>query len=237
MAGIHRRRLTLAARRNSDFPSDRVFVNCPFDRAHEEVFDAIIFALFYCGLQPITAASREADSEPWLDYIIRQLQSCRCSVHDITPVLGSQGESRSNMVFELGVAFGGGRRDGAFILIADRSLLAGGFSDLDGIELTNYADGKSDKGATIVRRLTQWLVKKPDFTGKPLPKPGEAQSVYEKKFRRHFRAFCQKQGWASGDKLSYKVELIGEWVAAHRAGKARRISAVGRLSHKSARRG
>jgi hypothetical protein len=193
---------------------EKVFVNCPFDSAREAVFDALIFALFCCAARPVTAAHRHGDGESRLDYIIRQLQTCRYSVHDITPVKTAAGECRHNMAFELGICFGANRRGGCLILAEERAPLMGGFSDLDGVDPTVYGGG--DKCANIVRQVAQWLARQPDFKGKPLPRPAEAQSRYEKEFRPQFRAFCEREKWQSGDNLSYKVKLIGEWVAARR---------------------
>jgi len=71
-----------------------VFLNCPFDRAYQPVFRAIVFAIHDCGLRARCALEESDSGDLRLRKIVRLLKTCRYSIHDLSRVHG-----RLNMPF------------------------------------------------------------------------------------------------------------------------------------------
>ena len=88
--------------------NDNVFINCPFDSAYKELFDAIVFAVHDCGFIPRCALEEEDASEVRIDKIYNIIASCRYGIHDIsrTELDAGSGLPRFNMPLELGVFLG-----------------------------------------------------------------------------------------------------------------------------------
>jgi hypothetical protein len=85
----------------ADLYDIRIFLNCPFDRAYQLVFRAIIFAIYDCGFRARCALEESDSGELRLRKIIRLLKTCRYSIHDLSRIHG-----RLNMPLELGVELG-----------------------------------------------------------------------------------------------------------------------------------
>ncbi len=79
-----------------------VFLNIPYDRQFEDLYLAYIVGIIQLGLQ-VKAALGEANQYR-LDAIIRLIESCDYSVHDLSRVELSRGVPRFNMPVELGLA-------------------------------------------------------------------------------------------------------------------------------------
>lgn len=82
-------------------PDERaVFLNVPYDRGYERLFLALIAALLALGRKPRCTLELPDFGQGRPDRILRLLQSCRMSFHDLSRVGG-----RLNMPFELGLAY------------------------------------------------------------------------------------------------------------------------------------
>lgn len=93
----------------SDDLRDRsVFLNCPFDKAFQPLFDAIVFSLLFCGFRVRSALEIRDSGELRLAKIVRLVEQCRFSIHDLSRVELDQesGLPRFNMPIELGIAIG-----------------------------------------------------------------------------------------------------------------------------------
>jgi hypothetical protein len=104
-----------------------VFINCPFDRDYNTLFDAIVFTITDCGFRPVCARERMNSAEIRLDKIVDLIRDSRYSVHDLsrTEVDEKYSLPRFNMPLELGIAlgcakFGSARQRRKSLLILDR---------------------------------------------------------------------------------------------------------------------
>ena len=88
--------------------NDNVFINCPFDSAYQELFDAMLFAVHDCGFIPRCALEEEDASQVRIDKIYSIIADCRYGIHDIsrTELDAGSGLPRFNMPLELGVFLG-----------------------------------------------------------------------------------------------------------------------------------
>ena len=85
----------------ADLYNLRIFLNCPFHRAYQPVFRAMVFAIYDCGFRARCALEESDSGEVRLRKIVRLLKTCRYSIHDLSRVHG-----RLNMPLELGVELG-----------------------------------------------------------------------------------------------------------------------------------
>lgn len=105
----------MAKRSPRGVPADfdqNVFINCPFDENYKQLFQALIFAVFECGLRPRCALEVYDAGEVRIEKIARIVGDCRWGIHDISRTeLNTHGLPRFNMPLELGL-FLGARRFG-----------------------------------------------------------------------------------------------------------------------------
>lgn len=87
-------------------PRRSVFINCPYDREFEPLFDAIVFATVCCGFLPRSALESGSVAESRMERITRAVFSSKYSIHDLSRCQGQGGEllARFNMPLELGIA-------------------------------------------------------------------------------------------------------------------------------------
>ncbi|WP_375404603.1 hypothetical protein [uncultured Sphingomonas sp.] len=94
--------------RNGSAHSASVFINCPFDRGYQPLFDAIVFAVAYCGFIVSSALEVVDSGELRLAKIVKLIEESSFSIHDISRIEpdGNTGLPRFNMPIELGIAIG-----------------------------------------------------------------------------------------------------------------------------------
>src|SRR5882762_23909 len=109
-------------------PSASVFINCPFDKQYQPIFDAIVFCVVACGFEPRCTLELTDAGEVRIENIYRLIAQCNHSIHDIsrTEVEGQPYRlPRFNMPLELGIFLGakrfGGRSSRKRCLIMDRA--------------------------------------------------------------------------------------------------------------------
>ena len=88
-----------------------VFVNCPFDKAYQPIFEAIVFGIHDCGFVARCALEEEDSGAVRVAKIYDIIASCRLGLHDIsrTELSGKSKLPRFNMPLELGVFLGAKR--------------------------------------------------------------------------------------------------------------------------------
>ena len=93
---------------NSSHYNDNVFINCPFDTAYKPLFDAMVFAVYYCGFIARCALEEEDASQVRIDKIYNIISNCRYGIHDIsrTDLDKTTCLPRFNMPLELGIFLG-----------------------------------------------------------------------------------------------------------------------------------
>ena len=86
---------------------NHVFLNCPFDRTYQPIFEAVVFAVQLCGHHVRCALEENNSGEIRLDRLCRMIDDCPRSIHDLSRTeLNEQELPRFNMPFELGLAVG-----------------------------------------------------------------------------------------------------------------------------------
>ena len=93
-------------------PSASVFINCPFDKQYQPIFDAIVFCVVACGFEPRCTLELTDAGEVRIENIYRLIAQCNDSVHDISRTeVGDQPYRlpRFNMPLELGIFLGAKR--------------------------------------------------------------------------------------------------------------------------------
>lgn len=141
---------------------ESVFVNCPFDDAYRQVFEAIVFAIHDCGYIARCALEVDDASEARIEKISRIIASCRFGIHDISrtePDAGT-GLPRFNMPLELGMFLGAKRFGRAeqkqkicLILDVERYRYQKFISDIAGQDVAVHGG----EPARAIRVVRDWL--------------------------------------------------------------------------------
>src|SRR5213083_1934070 len=109
-------------------PSASVFINCPFDKQYQPLFEAIVFCVSACGFLPRCTLELTDAGEVRIENIYRLTAQCNHSIHDISRTEVEDQPyrlPRFNMPLELGIFLGakrfGGRSSRKRCLIMDRA--------------------------------------------------------------------------------------------------------------------
>lgn len=107
--------------------STDVFINCPFDRKYQPIFDAVVFAVFDCGFRARCARELDDASEVRIEKIANIIRESRFGIHDLsrTELDEKSRLPRFNMPLELGMflaakRFGDATQRRKVALILDR---------------------------------------------------------------------------------------------------------------------
>ena len=65
-------------------PSASLFINCPFDKQYQPIFDAIVFCVVACGFEPRCTLELTDAGEVRIENIYRLIAQCNHSIHDIS---------------------------------------------------------------------------------------------------------------------------------------------------------
>lgn len=97
--------MTRAATRPASYENS-VFINCPFDPAHQDLMLSIVFTVAAHGYVPQTARASEGTPEPRFSRILRMISQCKYSIHDLSRSTGEGDDNlaRFNMPLELGMS-------------------------------------------------------------------------------------------------------------------------------------
>jgi hypothetical protein len=139
-----------------------VFINCPFDRDYQPLFEAIIFTVFDCGFRPRCALDTEDGGQVRMEKIFGLIGDSKLSINDLCRVdLDSTTNlPRFNMPLELGI-FLGARRFGqgsqrkkrCLIMDRERYRYRAFISDIAGQDIREHGDAPT-RAIQIVR---DWL--------------------------------------------------------------------------------
>lgn len=122
-------------------PGNRlVFINCPFDDAYRDCFEAIVFTVYMSGYQPVCALDDDNFGDVRLHKLKELIERCDRTIHDLSRTEPSRaGLPRFNMPFELGMTIGamryGGvrqRRKRALVMVEKPYIMAKFLSDAAG---------------------------------------------------------------------------------------------------------
>ena len=123
-----------------------VFINCPFDAAYRPMFNAMVFAVIFCGLVPRSALEIDDASQTRIGKVMGLIEDCRWGIHDISRVeLNEHGLPRFNMPLELGLFLGAKRfgdarqrRKSCLVLDTDPFRFQKFISDIAGQDVTPH---------------------------------------------------------------------------------------------------
>ena len=139
-----------------------VFVNCPFDRAYEPIFYAIVYTVVRSGYRVRCALEADNAAENRLDKICSIIAESKFGVHDIsrTEADGDPPLPRFNMPLELGLFLGarryGGRgQKGKVCIVFDkeRFRFQRYISDIAGQDIHAH----NGDVPTLIQELANWL--------------------------------------------------------------------------------
>jgi hypothetical protein len=138
--------------------SREVFVNCPFDPAYTELFNALMFTIYDCGFHPRCAKETDAGDQRF-PKICEMIRECRLGIHDIsrTALDPKTKLPRFNMPLELGVFLGHKtfvEKNKAFLVMDTKKFRYQKFcSDLAGIDIQAH----NERPKELVRVVRNWL--------------------------------------------------------------------------------
>lgn len=138
-----------------------IFINCPFDNEYEELFDAILFAIYFCGCKPRCALEIDNGAQARMDKIYEIIDDCDLGIHDISRTeLNPNNLPRFNMPFEFGIFMGakkfGGvkqKRKSCIIFDTERYRYMEFISDISGQDIKAHNNNYQD----IIRKIRNWL--------------------------------------------------------------------------------
>jgi hypothetical protein len=193
-----------------------VFVNCPFDEAYRNLFEALVFAIHDCGY--IARCSLELDdgSQIRIEKIATIIAGCRFGIHDIsrTEPDGATGLPRFNMPLELGMFLGAKRygraeqkRKSCLILDVERYRFQTFISDISGQDIAPH----DRNPARAIKAVRDWLS---SATPKSITIPGgTAISRRYEMFRIELPEMCERLQLKI-DELTFNeyVLQVEEWL-------------------------
>jgi len=143
--------------------SDSVFINCPFDKRYQTIFDAKVFAIFDCGFLPRTAKEENDSGAVRIEKISKIIRECKYGIHDLSRTELGRNNSlpRFNMPLELGL-FLGAKKYGSGVQKRKNTLIIDTkphryqeyISDIAGQDIGMY---KANELVTIISTVRDWL--------------------------------------------------------------------------------
>jgi hypothetical protein len=202
-----------AGRASSD---GNVFLNVPFDRSYKKLFDALVYTIAACGLQPRCALEADDGATARLHKIYDLIEVSDFGIHDLsrTGLDPVNRLPRFNMPLELGIflgakRFGGSTQGGKICLILGRDSY--GYqkycSDIAGQDIRAHRNDVAE----AIRAVRNWL--QPNLPGAALPGPQQIAAGYVR-FRQELPALCERTGLHHRDLtfLDYRT-LVQSWIA------------------------
>lgn len=210
----------MAVRRRSkkSKPFDyNVFINCPYDRPYEALFDAMVFAIYDCGFLPRAALEVEDATTDRVEKIIGLIRRCKYAISDLSRIEVDPRTKlpRFNMAFELGLILGiaasvpRGRRPVTLILEKRKGQYQKFVSDLAGRE----AKPHGNKAKTAVARVRNWLRSGP--AGELIPGGDHIWKRY-REFQKELPRICRELR-LTPKKLTFHdyTVVVEEWLSQH----------------------
>ena len=198
-----------------------VFINCPYDPRYEEIFSAIVFAVYDCRFLPRAALEIDTAAADRVGEIIHLIRSCKYAISDLSRIEADRltGLPRFNMPFELGLILGLGdcervhqkRKIVALILVSQSGQHQRFLSDLEG----RPARAHQQQAQRAVRLVRNWL--NSAARDQWVPSAPKIWRRYEQ-FKRELPEICADPRLElDPNDLTYPdyVQLVEEWLATH----------------------
>ncbi|HSK71711.1 MAG TPA: hypothetical protein VK892_08455 [Pyrinomonadaceae bacterium] len=139
-----------------------VFINCPFDKEYQSLFEAIIFTVHDCGFTARCAREISDSSQVRIDKIYQIISDCKYGIHDIsrTELDEINQLPRFNMPLELGLflgakQFGGSKQKQKLCLVLDKEPFRYQkfCSDIAGQDISSHGN----EVHKLIRLVRDWL--------------------------------------------------------------------------------
>lgn len=186
-----------------------VFINCPFDDAYLECFEAMVFTVYVSGYEPVCALQDDNFGDVRLDKLKAMIEHCDRSIHDLSRTeISNEGLPRFNMPFELGLTIGatryGGvrqRRKRVLVMVRKRYVMAQFLSDAAGQD-PHAHEGKPTVVVRLVRNHLRYYY---SGNGRKTPLPGPQYFIaLFKEFKRDLPRLAAQAKLAPQEVHSFK---------------------------------
>jgi len=196
--------------------SENVFINCPFDKKYQKIFDAIIFAVFDCGYVARCALEINDASQIRIEKIKHIIANSKFGIHDISRTEPDEKSKlpRFNMPLELGMflsakQFGDKKQNIKVCLILDRKSFRYQrfISDIAGQDIQAH-ENRPEKAITTIRN---WL--RSSSKRKTIPGGREIYRRY-RLFRKELPELC-KEIRIDEDELTFNdyTNIVSDWLS------------------------
>jgi uncharacterized protein YjiS (DUF1127 family) len=200
-------------------PSASVFINCPFDKQYQPIFDAIVFCVVACGFEPRCTLELTDAGEVRIENIYRLIAQCNHSIQDISRTEVEDqpfGLPRFNMPLELGIFLGakrfGGRSSRKRCLIMDRApyRYKRFISDIGGQDIKAHCT----RPVNAIRHVRDWLQSAPGKAA--IPGGTKIWQDYQR-FRRELPVIAE-EAQLDPAQLTFidYLQLVTNWLKLHR---------------------
>ena len=200
-------------------PSASVFINCPFDKQYQPIFDAIVFCVVACGFEPRCTLELTDAGEVRIENIYRLIAQCNHSIQDISRTEVEDQPfrlPRFNMPLELGIFLGakrfGGRSSHKRCLIMDRApyRYKRFISDIGGQDIKAHCT----RPVNAIRHVRDWLQSAPGKAA--IPGGTKIWQDYQR-FRRELPVIAE-EAQLDPAQLTFidYLQLVSNWVKLHR---------------------
>ena len=200
-------------------PSASVFINCPFDKQYQPIFDAIVFCVVACGFEPRCTLELTDAGEVRIENIYRLIAQCYHSIHDISRTEVEDQPfrlPRFNMPLELGIFLGakrfGGRSSRKRCLIMDRApyRYKRFISDIGGQDIKAHCT----RPVNAIRHVRDWLQSAPGKAA--IPGGTKIWQDYQR-FRRELPVIAE-EAQLDPAQLTFidYLQLVTNWLRLHR---------------------
>jgi hypothetical protein len=141
---------------------DSVFLNVPFDKKYQLLFDSLIFAVHDCGFAARSAQEVEDSGEARVEKILNIIEESKFGIHDISRagIDRTTKLARFNMPLELGFFLGAKRYGSAkdrekrcLVLDRERYRYRNFCSDISGQDIRTHNNRPRD----AIRAVRDWL--------------------------------------------------------------------------------
>jgi hypothetical protein len=200
-------------------PSASVFINCPFDKQYQPIFDAIVFCVVACGFEPRCTLELTDAGEVRIENIYRLIAQCNHSIQDISRTEVEDQPfrlPRFNMPLELGIFLGakrfGGRSSRKRCLIMDRApcRYKRFISDIGGQDIKAHCT----RPVNAIRHVRDWLQSAPGKAA--IPGGTKIWQDYQR-FRRELPVIAE-EAQLDPAQLTFidYLQLVTNWLKLHR---------------------
>ncbi len=179
------------------------FINCSFDAKYRDIFDALVFAVSYCGIWPVVALSRTGHGKPRMLFLHDMFLRCTLLLHEVTETPSATDGCRHNTISELSYAMGLGRGADCLIFASSASVFYKTTSDWRLLDIEEHGN---DPELLVRKAVSAIAVNMPGHQNTLLD-VSQAVEMY-RYFRQTFAELCERIGVGSDDNLALRACLI-----------------------------